>query len=120
MEDMNWGDNRQRAYRALRATLHALRDRMTLEETADFGAQLPMLVRGFYYEGWHPAHKPVKERHKEQFLSHLAESLKDDPALIPEDVARAVFRLLQQRITEGEISDVKGQLPKDIQTLWPS
>jgi len=44
----------QRAYSILRAVLHALRDRLTVEEAVKLGAQLPLLVRGFYYEGWRP------------------------------------------------------------------
>jgi uncharacterized protein (DUF2267 family) len=45
-------EDRHRAYMALRAVLHALRDRLTVEEVAQLGAQLPMLIRGLYYEGW--------------------------------------------------------------------
>ena len=62
-------EDRRKAYLALRATLHALRDRLTVEEVAQLGAQLPMLVRGFYYEGWDPTRKPVKLRDKEEFLA---------------------------------------------------
>ncbi|HEY5940705.1 MAG TPA: non-homologous end-joining DNA ligase [Gemmatimonadales bacterium] len=32
-----------------------LRDRLTVEETAHPGAQLPMLIRGSYYAGWEPS-----------------------------------------------------------------
>jgi len=53
MERLGWQD-RHRAYHALRAVLHALRDRLPVDQAAALGAQLPMLVRGFYYEGWHP------------------------------------------------------------------
>jgi uncharacterized protein (DUF2267 family) len=64
---LTW-DDRERAYHALRAVLHALRDRLPPHEAVDLGAQLPMLVRGFYYDGWHPADKPLKYRDKRPFL----------------------------------------------------
>lgn len=48
-------EDRHQAYSALRATLHALRDRLTVDEAAQLAAQLPLLVRGIYYENWRPA-----------------------------------------------------------------
>jgi uncharacterized protein (DUF2267 family) len=113
------GRTRHQAYSALRATLHALRDRLTVEEVAQLGAQLPMLVRGFYYEGWNPAGKPLKERHREEFLARIRIELgKDDPTE-PETIARAVFAVLAKRVTAGEIEDVKHVLPAELRDLWP-
>jgi uncharacterized protein (DUF2267 family) len=117
-EELDWQD-RHRAYRALRAVLHALRDRLTVEETADLGAQLPMLIRGLYYEGWTPSGKPVKERKKEDLLAHIEAAFRDDPAISPEAVARAVFQVLQRHVSAGEIGDVKQILPAQIRALWP-
>lgn len=71
MKELGWQE-RQRAYHALRAVLHTLRDRLPVDEAAHLAAQLPMLIRGIYYEGWHPADKPLKQRNKEQFLAHIA------------------------------------------------
>ena len=110
-------DDRQVAYQALRATLHALRDRLTVEEVAQFGAQLPMLVRGFYYEGWDPTAKPLKLRHMEAFLAYIATEFNND-AVDPEQAAREVFALLAQRVTAGEIEDVKHILPAELRELW--
>jgi uncharacterized protein (DUF2267 family) len=45
-------ETRHDAYSALRAVRHAMRDRLTPEQAVHFGAQLPILVRGVYYEGW--------------------------------------------------------------------
>jgi uncharacterized protein (DUF2267 family) len=113
------GGDRHKAYQALRAVLHALRDRLTVEEAAEFGAQLPMLIRGIYYEGWNPTGKPVKERHREQFLARIQQQFKGDAETNPEIVAQAVFSLLQNHIAQGEIEDVKHILPLKIRDLWP-
>ena len=51
-------EDRQAAYRALRGFLHALRDRIPVDETAQLAAQLPELVRGVYYENWRPSTTP--------------------------------------------------------------
>jgi uncharacterized protein (DUF2267 family) len=118
MQIMDWSD-RHRAYLALRATLHALRDRLTVEEVAQFGAQLPMLIRGFYYEGWDPTGKPVKERHKEQFLARIEQQFRGDASIDPEEIVRVVFAVIASRVTDGEIEDVKHILPTEIRELWP-
>jgi len=118
MERMGWQD-RPSAYRALRAVLHALRDRLTVDEVVTLGAQFPMLIRGIYYEGWHPAGKPLKERKKELFLAHIAEAFRDSPDVDPEEVARQVFQLLTKHVTIGEIEGVKHCLPTELRALWP-
>lgn len=118
MAELGW-DDQHKAYVALRASLHTLRDRLTIAEVAHLGAQLPMLIRGFYYEGWTPAGKPVKERHKDAFVAHIQESLKQDEAIDPERIIRAVFKVLARRITAGEIEDILHILPPELRELWP-
>ena len=118
MELAGW-DAKQNAYLALRATLHALRDRITIDEVAQLGAQLPMLIRGFYYEGWDPKLKPPKERHVDQFLARIAQEIPRGSPDDAEGMARAVFALLKMRIADGEIEDVKRVLPEEIRHLWP-
>jgi uncharacterized protein (DUF2267 family) len=118
LEEMEWQDP-QRAYHALRVVLHALRDRLTVEQAAALAAQLPMLVRGFYYEGWHPHGKPVKGRHKDEFLADIAEAFRDDLGVDPEQVVRAVCRVLGRHVTAGEVESVKRSLPAELRKLWP-
>lgn len=117
-ERLDWEDN-QRSYRLLRAALQALRDWLGVNEAAHLGAQLPLLVRGVYYEGWHPANTPVKERDKQAFLSRIEKSFENDPMDDPQEAVSAVFWLLGTRISEGEINDVRQSLPKTLRELWP-
>ena len=117
LERLGWEDQ-HRAYHALRAVLHALRDRLPVDQAAALAAQLPMLVRGFYYEGWHPHGKPLKERHREEFLAHIAAAFLEGPAVDPERVARAVFQVLSKHVSAGEVEAVKRCLPAEIRSLW--
>jgi uncharacterized protein (DUF2267 family) len=118
MEELGWED-RERAYRALAAVLHALRDRLTVVEAAELGAQMPTLVRGLYYEGWTPSNKPVKERKREEFLAHIACAFPEESELNLERITVVVFTVLQKHISAGEIGDVKHVLPAQIRALWP-
>jgi uncharacterized protein (DUF2267 family) len=115
---MGW-DDRHKAYMALRAVLHALRDRLPPDETVDLAAQLPMLVRGFFYEGWHPANKPRKYRHKEEFLQQVEKEARwlHDREL--ERAVTAVFCVLSSRIDGGETLQARMMLPSDLRELWP-
>lgn len=108
----------QRAYSVLRAVLHALRDRLTVDEAVTLGAQLPMLVRGFYYEGWRPAGRPIKYRHKGEFLERIGELYRGLEEPEREPAVRAVFRLLASHVTGGELKHVRDQLPTELRSLW--
>jgi uncharacterized protein (DUF2267 family) len=108
----------QRAYSVLRAVLHALRDRLTVDVAVSLGAQLPMLVRGFYYEGWRPAGTPVKYRHKNEFLERVGDLCRGLDESQRETAVRAVFRLLAAHVTGGELTHVRDQLPPELRSLW--
>ncbi len=119
IDELGWENRPQKACLALRTALHALRDRLTVEEAVHLGAQLPILIRGVYYEGWKLTGKPVKERHKSEFLDHIAAVFRDDDTVDPEKVMRSVFKVLARHISKGEIESVKHLLPKSLRDLWP-
>ena len=112
----------QRSLLALRSVLHALRDRLTVVEVAQLGAQLPIFIRGIYYEGWNPAQTPVKGRKKETFLFQIRSAFAHtrNPDVDAAHVARAIFRVLSKHISEGELEQVKNLLPYEIRDLWPA
>jgi uncharacterized protein (DUF2267 family) len=115
-------DDKRKAFQGLRATLHLLRDRIPLGEAANLGSQLPILLAGFYYEGWKPESTPTKSRTKAAFLTDLREHLHhyslDDSSIDPEQLARAVFKVISARITTGEVNQVRGILPDEVKELW--
>jgi uncharacterized protein (DUF2267 family) len=102
----------------LRAVMHPLRDRLSVEEAVDLGAQLPTLLRGVYFEGWRPHHTPEKIRSKREFLDKVTIKLLPHP-VAAEPAVRDVFALIAHHCDPGEIADVIDQLPAEIKELWP-
>jgi len=117
MREADWSD-RHKAYRALRVVLHALRDRLPVDEAAHLSAQLPLLVRGVFFEGWHPAGTPVPVRSRDEFLSSVASAFASDVFADPERIAQIVFGVLERHVSGGEAAKVKSVLPKEIRELW--
>ena len=107
-------------FTGINAVLHSLRDRIPLEEAAQLGAQFPVLLAGFYYQGWKPAATPTKERSVSAFVEKVKGNLplEDYPVEI-ETLIEGVFAVLSRWVTEGEIVDVANMLPKDVQEFWP-
>jgi uncharacterized protein (DUF2267 family) len=106
------------AYSMLRVVLQALRDRLTAEEAVDLGAQLPLIVRGLYYDGWRPHRTSERLRTREQMFDDVTMRMLPN-RLPPEPLVRSVFALLAHHCDPGEIADVIGQLPDDLKSLWP-
>lgn len=118
IRQLGWADDRRRAYHALRAVLHALRDRLPDHEVVDLGAQLPMLIRGVYYEGWTLNSDPHRLRKESDFFAKVAEAFPNDPSADAEQITRAVFSVIAEHISAGELKDITLNLPDDLRTLW--
>jgi uncharacterized protein (DUF2267 family) len=112
-------DSDQRAYLALRAVLHTLRDRLPPVEAVHLGSQLPMLIRGFYYDGWRLTDTPRK-LNREQFLACVAGHFRGDPDVNPADVTRAVLEIMGEHIDPGELHKMLQVLPRDFAELLPA
>ena len=117
MEELELTD-KKKAYSALRGTLHILRDRLMVEESVNFAAQLPMLLRGLYFEGWRPTHVPLSVRKKADFVHLFDGKLADTFAMEPEEVIRRVFGVIKKHVSEGEIEDIRRSFPEDLRDLW--
>jgi uncharacterized protein (DUF2267 family) len=118
MQEMNWTD-RRRAYLALRSVLHAVRDHLSPDDALRFAEDLPMLIRGFYFENWAPSRPPHASRNKEEFLFYCGALGEQPDGFDSEAVVRGVFRMLDRKATEGEIRNPYHLLPGILQEFWP-
>jgi uncharacterized protein (DUF2267 family) len=116
---LDWSSKRS-ALRLLRVTLQHLRDHLPVDELAQFSAQLPLLIRGMFFEGWVPKRTPVKERRSGDFISVIATQMEEAEEFRGHEDIRCVFDLLNARLSAGEIEDVRANLPQAIRACWPT
>lgn len=119
-EKLHWQD-RRKSYKTLSVVLHLIREHLTVNQSAHFSAQLPMIARGIYYDGWVPSRVPIKERSLEDFYRYVSEHFDQAPAgkIDPRRLAVAVFEVINEHVTAGEIEDVRNELPRSIRNIWP-
>jgi uncharacterized protein (DUF2267 family) len=113
------GSDKQAAWNVLGAVLRAVRDRIPLGLAAHLGAELPLLVRGAYYDQWSPATPPERSRSLDRFLDCVLANLGASRPVDPHGAVRAVFGVLSRHVPEGQIRTVREALPEQVRAIWP-
>jgi len=116
---LDWSSKRS-ALRLMRVILHRIRDHLLVDEVAQLSAQLPVMIRGFFFEGWVPKGTPIKERHGEEFIAFISHQMSDTGEYRGREDIKCVFDLLNARISGGEVEDIRASLPQDLRDLWPT
>jgi uncharacterized protein (DUF2267 family) len=117
MEEL--GPDRQVAWHALGAVLHTLRDMIPVGAAVNLGAQLPLLVRGLYYDQWLSPDTPVNFRKRDEFLANVQKGLANIRPVDPTAATEAVLRVLNHHIAPGQVDKTRAILPEQIRALWP-
>ena len=115
---LDWSSKRS-ALRLMRVTLQHVRDHLRPNELAQLSAQLPLLIRGMFFEGWVPKYTPIKERTAAAFTGVIGAQMDTAEEYRGADDITCVFDLLNARLSAGEIQDVRASLSEDIRALWP-
>jgi uncharacterized protein (DUF2267 family) len=113
------GPDRNVAWHVLGAVLRTLRDRLPPELAAHLASQLPLLVRGTYYEQYRPGHAPERIHTEQDFLSHVASGMTGIRPVNSRKAARSVLAVLAHHVTPEQVEKVKRSLPEAIRKLWP-
>lgn len=108
--------SRHSAWSILCAVLHTLRDRLSAEQVAHLGSQLPLMVRGALFDQWRPGHKAKKIHKEAEFLGLIRRRLPPSVKVEPKSAAIAIFAVLAHHPTGG-IRKIVRTLPPDIRAL---
>ncbi len=115
--DLQWRE-KPRAYLLLHETLHAIRDALSVTEATDLAAQLPVLIRGIYFEGWSPSSAPVTARDKADLRHRIEACFARDPLEDPDRAIAAVFGLLRRHVSGEAVDPTDGGCEPPASTVW--
>jgi uncharacterized protein (DUF2267 family) len=107
-------DSEEAAVKLTRVTLETLSERLGGDEPQNLGAQLPEEIGRFLTS-------PGKGESfsSDEFFKRISEREEVDLPVSVHHV-RAVFDVLNEAVTGGELNDVRSQLPDDYQRLFES
>jgi uncharacterized protein (DUF2267 family) len=111
--------DRRKAFNALRATLHAVRDRVGPDNALHLAAQLPLLIKGLFFENWRPSETPTREREKETFLANVDAEVYRGLGLDTEQAVKAVLEVLAEHVDASEIDKLRRLFPENMRDLFP-
>lgn len=114
------GPDRQLAWHALGDVLRAVRDRIPADLAAHFAAELPLLIRGVYYDQYRPSRQPERIRDRDEFIERIARGFSGTRPVNTDDAIRAVLATVSRHVPAGEVEKVRGSLPEEIRVLWPT
>jgi len=113
-------DERRLAHCALRATLHALRDRVGPDHASHLAAQLPLLVRSIFFDGYNPAVTPRRERSRGAFLEQVhIEGVQPLDLMELERAVKVVLAVLGERTHHAQVENIAAMFPDDFADLLP-
>lgn len=112
-------DDEQKAWAMMRAVLHVLRDRLPIEQCAHLSAQLPLVIRGLYFENFKPAEQPIKLRSQDEFIQAVGQILSEHPEIDPRQAIDGTLHVLNEHVSQGELTKIRNMLQPEILALWP-
>ena len=108
----------------LRAVLHTLRERITISESLNMIAQLPMFLKAVYVDNWKYREKPLALRKIEEFTAEVEKHQEQYGEYefswekTTEEIIKIVLKELGNYISEGEFEDIIAQMPENIKELF--
>jgi uncharacterized protein (DUF2267 family) len=118
LKDRAFLSTHNQSFAMLRAVLHELRDHLSVEQAAAFGAMLPALVRGIFYEGWHPANDPPRIPAPNAFTKGVTRRLAPHH-VPPETIVTDVLAVLSLHIDAAALNEALDRCPEGLRAIWP-
>ena len=121
-DELNMPKNKTRTLHILKAVLHGIRNRISPEESAQFMAQLPMLLKAVYVDGWQIGKHQKRINTLEEFVDEVYDlggaykGLAFGDRIEAERGIQSVLKILKNYISEGEFNDILASMPTKLRS----
>lgn len=122
--DLGHPEEQQRVLIIWRAVMHSIRDRITISESFDLMAPLPLILRGVYTTGWKYTESPKYDYTTLGEMKDQVKSLQSQYgeqefnwSKSTEDIISITLDSLERYYTEEQMKHIRSQLPEDIKPL---
>ncbi|TSE06554.1 MULTISPECIES: DUF2267 domain-containing protein [Aquimarina] len=122
-EEMNLSETPDKAGRILSAILHGLREIISIEESLQFIAQLPMFLKAVYVNGWSIKGKKHRIKHMKEFIDlvrsfdGVTSTYDFESNEIAEHYINTTFFILRKYVSTGEMKHIRDELPKNLKNM---
>ncbi len=110
-------DSLAKARQVTAVVMRALRDRLTPEEGEQAVAQLPRELKALWRGGAAPPGRPIR-MHRREFVERVKLEAGLPSNRRAEMAVDAVFTVLKEQLSPGEVDDIAAQLPRDLKNVW--
>lgn len=119
-EELNW-DSRDNVYKATKAVLQSIRDRLSFEEVVHFSSNLPLVMKGMMMDGYDIRDKPLNIRSLDEFFETVQQNYDGQRRDIVNagEASRAVMKVLKNKMG-GEVIKAGASMPGAIKKLFES
>lgn len=112
------GPDRQLAWHVMGVVLRHIRDRIPIELAVNLGSQLPLLLRGTFYDQWKSPGSIELTRTQDGFLESIKRDFGDIRPVNVGEATKAVFRIISRHADAGQVEKVRQALPESVRVIW--
>lgn len=122
--DLGHPESKEQTAIILRAVLHVVRDRISISESLDLLAQLPMFLKAIYVDQWKFRETPKKWHTVESFKEEIKEAqtrfgeTSFDWSERTDEIAQTVINALKKYLTGGQLAHLQDNMPSDLKPIF--
>lgn len=123
-EDLGHPEEKERVLMVWRAVMHTVRDRIHMGESLQVMDPLPMIFKGIYVQNWKFHEKPPLDYDTIEEMKNQVKAVQEQYGeqefpwkKSTEEIISITIDSLKRYLSDEQLNQLKGQMPKEVQEL---